>query len=177
VRAPAGTRARDGFLRRRFVRLFLEERGALYSRATGAAVAEIAVGHSALTRAVFSYDGSALVVRNGHEMRVFNGRSGEPLSRLCGTTSGPNAIRVSANGAYVATQQYGVANSQVVAVWRVASGAIVARLRAPYSSLKAQDIRSSADLLATGAEDGRVRIWRLARGPGPIPLIGPSLTR
>ncbi|MBC7767168.1 MAG: hypothetical protein H7124_00085 [Phycisphaerales bacterium] len=154
------------------------ERGVLYSRATGAVVAEIPGGNSPLTTAVFSYDGSALVVHNGQEMHVFNGRTGEPLSRLCGTLNGGTAVRTSANGAYVATQEYGVANSpKVIAVWHVASGAIIARIRAPYNSLEAQDISPNAELLVTGSEDGRVRIWRLRSGPGPIPLIGPSLTR
>ncbi len=154
------------------------ERGALYSRATGAVVAEIPGANGAVTSAVFSYSGSALVVRHGYETRVFDGRTGAPLSRLCATTNGSNAVRVTANGAYVATQECGAANSpHVVAVWHAASGAIVARLRAPYNSLEAQDISPNADLLATGSEDGRVRIWRLAPGRGPIPLIGPSLTR
>lgn len=163
--------SRDGTLR--------YERGSLISRTTGTVVAETVHGSGSVTAAVFSYDGSALVVRHGlYETRVHDGRTGAPLSRLCGTTNGSNPVRVSANGVYVSTQEYGAANSpHVVAVWRVASGAIVARLRAPYGSLWAQDISPAGDLLATGSRDGRVRIWRLAPGPGPIPLIGPSLAR
>lgn len=155
------------------------ERGFLYSRATGMVVAEIPRGDGAVVSALFSHDGGALVVRHGlYETRVFDGRTGAPRSRLCGTTSNLNAVRVTADGAYLATGEYHPGNSpHVVAVWHVASGAIVARLRAPYNSLEALDISPNADLLATGSEDGRVRIWRLAAGPGPIPLIGPSLTR
>lgn len=151
------------------------EGGVLFDRASSAVIAEMPGAHAVRSKARFSYDGSGLFVRRNYETSVFDGRTGAPISHLCRTSNGSNEIRVTANGAYAATQEYGPAFSpHVIAVWHVASGAVVARVRAPDGSIWAQDISSDAALLATGSRDGRVRIWRLAPGAGPIPLIEPT---
>lgn len=120
---------------------------------------------------LFSSDSSVLVIGAPYESRVFDARTGELTTRLCGTNNSVPA-RISADAQFFASlEQLDDRESLSVAIWDTRTGAVIARLWAPLESIWALDVSPDGRLLATGSTDGSVRVWRITDGVGETPEI------
>jgi WD40 repeat protein len=124
----------------------------------------------------FSPDGTRIAVGTwgSAELAVLDAESGEELSKL-GTPTGVGSLLWSPDGAQLLVGQIAghihVVDTAALGVVETWEDAVIATLAGHTSIPLCMTIDSSGTRLATGADDGTVRIWDLATG-GELMVLG-----
>ena len=127
-----------------------------------------------------SRDGQYALRYEGSAAEVANGRTGAGISKL-GPAGRPNAAVFSDDGSRVLTIGGDVrttASTGPSAVWLTESGELVRRLGTdPQTFTGAFDGDATPPRVATGGEDGVVRLWALEDPAAPPTVVGTAVGR
>ena len=115
---------------------------------------------------VYTADGQYLIsVDSTGRVTFWNAATGKALGRFDSSRAEFNAIAVSADGRALATAGYGkgTLSKGGIALWDIATGRIRATLPHP-GVIETVAFSSDGGKLASGGEDGTIRLWNVATG-------------
>ena len=111
------------------------------------------------------------LIASGHfdppVIRLFDARSGEPVSELLGHTAWVSSLEFSPDGRWL----YSGAADQTVCIWDVESGEILKRYRGHTDEVWSLSLSKDGSLLASGGKDGSVRLWPAIPALGRDPIL------
>jgi WD40 repeat protein len=144
----------------------------LWDAHSGAAVTKLAGHAKTISGLAFNADGSRLISRSVESARLWRAGDGAPIAELQGDANTVLAVEFNRDGRRLAVLHSTKSFEQTVELRGTADGRLIAELRDPGERVATFAFSPAGDRVATGAGNGRVRLWDAVDGGALAELRG-----